>query len=90
MEAAKSYREGLSKQERAQHFDKLKVICGKDLNELASLVFTAILPSISNPDIGYVQIVSPKKKKHMKSVSSYIHMWFEILFKSHIRKSTSV
>ena len=57
MEAAKSYREGLGKQERAQNFDKLKVICGKDLNELASLVLT----SFSYPDIGYVQIVSPKK-----------------------------
>ncbi len=30
MEAAKSYREGLSKQERVQYFDKIKVKGGKD------------------------------------------------------------
>ncbi len=30
VEAAKSYREGLSKQERERYFDKLKLIGGKD------------------------------------------------------------
>jgi len=44
MVGAKSYREGLIKQERAQYFDKLKLKCGKGLNELASLAHTAILP----------------------------------------------
>jgi len=57
---AKSYRGGPTKQKRAQYFDKLKFICGKGPNELASLACTTIPPSISYSDIGYAQIVSPK------------------------------
>lgn len=54
MEAVKSYREGLGKQERAQYFDKLKLIGGKDSYELAPFSWTddlTILPNISYPDI---------------------------------------
>jgi len=45
--AKKSYREVSSKQEREQNFDKLKLICNKGPNKLASLARTAILPFIS-------------------------------------------
>lgn len=62
VEAAKSYRDGLGKQERARYFEKLKLIGDKDTYELAPSSWTddpTILPSISYPDIVNYLVFSP-------------------------------